>query len=108
MKKDIHQGVAEFSSDAQAALGDYLTVIQVSSWLQVSAKSISRWAQSDPSMPVLRIGRTIRFPRERLMRWLRAREQGMGRSKQPEQPLLSRQKPIENMRELGTERTPCA
>jgi excisionase family DNA binding protein len=57
----------------------YLIAAQVGQWLQVSEKSIYRWAQDDASMPVLRIGGTVRFPRERLERWLREREQGRPR-----------------------------
>ena len=57
---------------------DYLTATQVARWLQVSEKSVYRWAAHDPSMPALRIGGVIRFPRERLERWVRSREQGTG------------------------------
>ena len=57
---------------------DYLTATQVARWLQVSEKSVYRWATHDPSMPALRIGGVIRFPRERLERWVRSREQGTG------------------------------
>ena len=57
---------------------DYLTATQVARWLQVSEKSVYRWATHDPSMPTLRIGGVIRFPRERLERWVRSREQGTG------------------------------
>jgi excisionase family DNA binding protein len=59
---------------------EYLTPAQVSELLQVSEKSLYRWAAEDRSMPVLRMGRrTLRFPRERLERWLAGREQGRGR-----------------------------
>lgn len=57
---------------------DYLTAAQVARWLQVSEKSVYRWATLDPRMPALRIGGVIRFPRERLERWVRIREQGPG------------------------------
>jgi excisionase family DNA binding protein len=57
---------------------DYLTATQVARWLQVSEKSVYRWATHDPSMPALRIGGVVRFPRERLERWVRSREQGTG------------------------------
>ena len=33
----------------------------------------------DPTFPMLKIGGTVRFPRERVLRWLREREQGFGR-----------------------------
>lgn len=55
----------------------FLTVKQVSEWLQVSTKSVTRWAAADPTMPVLRIGKTIRFDKDRLTNWLRAKSQGI-------------------------------
>jgi len=54
----------------------YLTTKEVADLLRVSEKSVYRWAKDDPSMPMLRLGGTVRFPRERLERWLRDREQG--------------------------------
>ena len=54
----------------------YLTPSQVADLLQVSTKSVLRWALADASMPVLKIGGTVRFPRERLLTWLRSQEQG--------------------------------
>lgn len=53
-----------------------LTPAQVARLLQVSEKTLHRWAKQDASMPMLRIGRSVRFPRERLLTWLRRREQG--------------------------------
>ena len=61
------------SLDGQLA---YLSPAQVADLLQVSEKSVYRWAKTDPTMPMLKIGGTVRFPRERLERWLRSREQG--------------------------------
>jgi excisionase family DNA binding protein len=86
----------------------YLTGEQLSKLLQVSVKSISRWASSDPSMPVLRIGRTVRFPRERLLRWLKAREQGPGRAKRLPEPLHLQSEPIETPNKTLTEPSLCA
>lgn len=57
----------------------YLTPSDLARELQVSDKTIYRWAATDSTMPVLRIGGVVRFPRERTMRWLRDREQGIGR-----------------------------
>jgi excisionase family DNA binding protein len=54
----------------------YFTPQEAAALLRVSAKTILRWALADPSMPTLRIGQTVRFPRERLLAWLRAQEQG--------------------------------
>src|SRR5438309_8212624 len=52
----------------------YLTPAQVAELLQVSEKTVSRWALTDPSMPVLRRGRVVRFERERLLAWLSRQE----------------------------------
>lgn len=57
----------------------YLTADQVGAMLQVSDKSVYRWLKADPTMPALKIAGTVRFPRERLERWLREREQGRAR-----------------------------
>jgi excisionase family DNA binding protein len=60
----------------------YLTAEQVGALLQCSPKSVFRWAAEDPTMPVIRIGRTVRFPRAKLEQWLSARTQGAGRARQ--------------------------
>lgn len=57
----------------------YLTAEQVGELLQVKAKTVYGWATDDVTMPRLKIGGTIRFPRERLLRWLADREQGRAR-----------------------------
>jgi excisionase family DNA binding protein len=64
-------------SDAEAPM--FLTAQQVAELLQVSEKSVLRWAAQDPSMPALRIGRTLRFPREQLLAWFKTNTQGFGR-----------------------------
>jgi excisionase family DNA binding protein len=61
---------------APEAPADYLTAEDVAARVKVSPPTIYRWSLDDPSMPTRRIGRTVRFPRERLERWLRGREQG--------------------------------
>src|SRR5207249_2571342 len=48
----------------------YLTPKQVADLLQVNERTVLRWAQQDPSIPTIRIGKVIRFEREPLMRWL--------------------------------------
>jgi excisionase family DNA binding protein len=60
---------------------EYLTAEQVAELLQVSGKSVYRWAAQEPSLPTLRIGATVRFPKERLLAWLRSREQGRPRTR---------------------------
>ena len=52
----------------------YLTAAQVAKIVQVDDKTILRWSLEDASMPVLRRGRVVRFPRERLLAWLERQE----------------------------------
>jgi excisionase family DNA binding protein len=52
----------------------YLTAMQVPELLQVDEKTVLRWSLQDASMPVLRRGRVVRFPRERLLTWLERQE----------------------------------
>lgn len=53
---------------------NYLSALQVAELLQVDEKTILRWSLQDASMPVLRRGRIVRFPRERLLTWLERQE----------------------------------
>ena len=57
---------------------EYLTPEQVAALLQVkSTKTVFRLAAKDHTMPILRINATtVRFPAERLRRWLQQREGG--------------------------------
>jgi excisionase family DNA binding protein len=87
---------------------EYLTIEQLAMLLQVSPKSVSRWASTDLSMPVLRIGRTVRFPKERVLRWLRAREQGVGRARQSEKLLPPHTQPIDGQGKPSNELRICA
>jgi excisionase family DNA binding protein len=95
------------SNEVQVSL-EYLTVQEVAECLKVSPKSVFRWAKKDPSMPALRIGGCVRFPRERLLRWLKAREQGNGRSKQPEKLWPSQPEPVETQAKPLPVTAPCA
>jgi excisionase family DNA binding protein len=54
----------------------YLTPAEAASLLRVHPKTLMRWAREDPTFPVFKMGATVRYPRERLQRWLRDREQG--------------------------------
>src|SRR5215467_3034162 len=58
----------------QNALPEYVTPQEVAAMLRLSVKSVYRMAAADLTMPQLRFGGSLRFPRERLLRWLRARE----------------------------------
>jgi excisionase family DNA binding protein len=63
--------------DALGSVVAYLLPAEVAALLKVSRKSIYRWVQEDPTMPALKIGRVVRFPRERFLDWLASREQGL-------------------------------
>jgi excisionase family DNA binding protein len=60
--------------NARPSAGDYLTPQQVADLLQIDEKTVSRWSLQDPTMPVLRRGRVVRFQRERLLAWLERQE----------------------------------
>jgi len=57
-----------------AATPEYLTVSQVAVMIGVDTKTITRWSRTDPSMPVLRRGRVVRFHRLRVLDWLQRQE----------------------------------
>ena len=59
----------------------YLTPAQAAELLQVNVRTISRWSLEDASMPVLRRGRVVRFPREALLAWLKRQERRNGSRK---------------------------
>jgi excisionase family DNA binding protein len=66
-------------TDGGPAEAAYLTPEQLAAMLQISVRSVYRLA-GDPTMPMLKLnGGALRFPRERLERWLREREQGRAR-----------------------------
>jgi excisionase family DNA binding protein len=54
----------------------YLTAEEAAELLRRSAKSVYRLVKLEPSMPALKLGGGVIFPRERLLKWLRDREQG--------------------------------
>src|SRR3989441_12009165 len=59
-------------------MAEYLTASQIAELLQVSEKSVYRWAALDPTFPMLRIGGAVPFPRERMARGLRPHQEGGG------------------------------
>lgn len=67
-------GETATSEPAREQIKAYLTALQVADLLQVDEKTVLRWSLQDPSMPVLRRGRVVRFPRERLLAWLERQE----------------------------------
>jgi excisionase family DNA binding protein len=69
-------------SHSLAAEPAYLRPEQLAAMLQVSTRSIYRLVAKHPDIPALNVtGGALRFPRERLERWLRDREQGRAQPK---------------------------
>jgi excisionase family DNA binding protein len=64
-------------------LAEYLSAEEVAGILQLSPKTIYRLAKTDPTFPMLKLGGAVRFPRDRLLRWLWDREQGRPRIRKP-------------------------
>ena len=60
---------------------EYFTSRQLGDLIQVSSRTVERWALEDATMPALRVGRTLRFPRADLLRWLERRTQGSRKAK---------------------------
>ena len=63
--------------DGQAAR--YLTPAQVAERWQVDPSTVYRLADSDPSLPATKLGRSIRFRLDRLEAWEADRTQGLKR-----------------------------
>jgi excisionase family DNA binding protein len=55
---------------------EYYLPEEIATKLRVSVKTVYRWMKAEPTMPALKIGGAVRFPRERFDRWLRENEQG--------------------------------
>jgi excisionase family DNA binding protein len=67
-------GASSGAHSARSSAGGYLTPQQVADLLQIDEKTVSRWSLQDPTMPVFRRGRVVRFQRERLLAWLERQE----------------------------------
>jgi excisionase family DNA binding protein len=62
---------------ADLELPTYLTVHEVASMLRLSEKSVYALVRDDAAkIPAVRLGGSVRFPKDRLLAWLRSREQG--------------------------------
>ena len=87
----------------------YLTAQNVAALLQVSVKTIVRMVESDPSMPVLKLGpRLMRFPKAKLLKWLASREQGAGRARPSHKLTPSISKPLDRQGMGGVVSATCA
>jgi excisionase family DNA binding protein len=72
----------------------YLAARDVAGLLKVAEKTVYALRKADPSMPALKIGGAVRFPKERLLKWLREREQG--RRHQTDRHVPAPAKPLPN------------
>jgi predicted DNA-binding transcriptional regulator AlpA len=61
----------------------YLTACMLAGMLATSDATVYRMAKADPTMPKLQIGGIVRFPRDRVIAWLRSREQGLAAVRRP-------------------------
>jgi excisionase family DNA binding protein len=68
----------------------YRTAEAVAALVSVSKATVYRWAKEHPTMPVLKIGEVVRFPKDRLLVWLRTREQGATARPRAPRPLDGR------------------
>jgi len=78
----------------------YLTVEEAAELLRRSAKSVYRLVKLEPSMPALKLGGGVLFPRDRLLKWLRDREQGRA------QPMPQRLRPPRRVAPVKEATTP--
>ena len=71
-------GVAPTEPIKTASTLTYLSPTQLADLIGVNRSTISRWAATDPTMPVIRIHGVVRFRLDQLEAWLAARTQGQG------------------------------
>jgi hypothetical protein len=64
----------EINAPPKSPTPEYGTPAQLAAILQVSVKTICRWALEDPTMPVLRRGRVVHFHFGWLLAWLQRQE----------------------------------
>lgn len=82
--------------DHVAELPVFLTVHEVAGMLRLSDKAIYAMVLKDATVPMIRVGGTLRFPRERLLAWLRSREQGRAaRPIRKRMPLSAKPAPVQ-------------
>jgi excisionase family DNA binding protein len=68
--------VEEPMSGATEKEPDYWVAEELAAKVRLSQKSIYRIMKDDPTFPYVRVGGSVRFPRERVLRWLAKRTQG--------------------------------
>ena len=57
----------------------YLTAQQLADLLVVDPATVYRLAQREPTLPTLRIGGVVRFPKADVLEWLAAHTQGFAK-----------------------------
>jgi hypothetical protein len=62
--------------DANTMDEEYITVAEGAAIPKFSKAKLYRLIKSDPTVPALIIGGTVRLPKQRFLRWLRQHEQG--------------------------------
>jgi excisionase family DNA binding protein len=85
----VRNGVESEAAERQPAKKqpDYWIASEVSELLRLSEKSIYRIMRADATFPFVKVGRgSVRFPRERLLKWLRDNEQGRGAQRHVPRP----------------------
>jgi len=50
-------------------MGQFLTSNQLCDWLMISRSTLTRWRKD--GLPTMKVGRTIRFEKEEVKKWLR-------------------------------------
>ena len=54
----------------------FWTADDVGKVIKLTDKSVYRLAKKDPTFPCVKIGGSLRFPRDRVLKWLAQRTQG--------------------------------
>jgi predicted DNA-binding transcriptional regulator AlpA len=70
---------------SQGPSPDYFVPIEFADLIRLSEKSLYRLMKNDPTFPYVRIGGSIRIPRERALKWL-AKRIGEKKTSRQEEP----------------------
>lgn len=75
-KKDTTAEKDTAAENGSGAAPDMWKASELGEYLRLSGKSIYRLTKARPPIPHLKVGGTLRFPREATLRWLNARTKG--------------------------------
>jgi excisionase family DNA binding protein len=70
------EGAGAAMSEVSEKEPQYWVAQELAAVVRLSEKSIYRLMKQDPTFPFVRVGGAVRFPRERVLRWLAKRTQG--------------------------------